>query len=124
MNYKNLIIFILAFILTGCSEYGLNEKKINQPQKLKYKNSGFALIYNDNLKKEKKISKKINNRSLQIFHKTLKKNSFVKIRNPKNDKTTIAEVISNNVIFSELFSISDPITDDVYVHSSNETWIT
>ena len=71
---------------------------------LKYKNSGFALIYDDNLKKEKQISKKINNRSLLIFHKSLKKNSFVKITNPLNGKTIIAEVISNNVKFSDFYN--------------------
>ena len=39
----------------------------------KYKNSGFALVYDPVLKKEKKISKKIDNRSLLIFTKILKK---------------------------------------------------
>ena len=92
MNYKNLIILGLILLLTGCNEYALNEKSINQPIILKYKNSGFALVYEDKLKKDKKISKKINNRSLLIFHKTLKKNSFVKITNPINGKTIIAEV--------------------------------
>jgi len=63
----------------------------------KYSNTGFTLIYDDELKKEKKISKKIDNRSLLIFHNKIKKNSFVKITNPINDKSIIAEVISNNV---------------------------
>ena len=56
------------------------------------------------LKKEKKISKKIDNRSLLIFHKNLKKNSFVKITNPVNQKTVIAEVISNKVKFSDFYN--------------------
>ena len=90
--------------MTSCNEYGLNEKSINQTSLLKYKNSGFALIYQDTFKKEKKISKKIDNRSLLIFHKTLKKNSFVKITNPANKKTIIAEVISNKVKFSEFYN--------------------
>ena len=70
----------------------------------KYKNSGFALIYDPILKKEKKITKKIDNRSLLIFHKNLKKNSFVKITNPINQKTVIAEVISNKVKFSNFYN--------------------
>jgi hypothetical protein len=70
----------------------------------KYKNSGFALVYDPVLKKEKKISKKIDNRSLIIFHKSLKKNSFVKITNPVNQKTVIAEVISNKVKFSDFYN--------------------
>ena len=124
MNYKNLIILALAFILTGCNEYGLNEKKIIQTSILKYKNSGFALIYNDDLKKKNKISKKINNRSLHIFHKTLKKNSFVKIRNPKNNKSIIAEVISNNVVFSEFYNsvITNRIVEELSLNL-NEPYI-
>ena len=70
----------------------------------KYKNSGFALVYDPILKKEKKITKKIDNRSLLIFHKNLKKNSFVKITNPINQKTVIAEVISNKVKFSNFYN--------------------
>jgi len=59
MNYKNIIIIILVLLLAGCNEYGLNEKSINQPSLLKYKNSGFALVYDESLIKKKKISKKI-----------------------------------------------------------------
>ena len=104
MNYRNLFILGWILLLTGCNEYGLNKKSINQPTMLKYKNSGFALVYEDKLKKDKKISKKINNKSLLIFHKTLKKNSFVKITNPVNGKTIIAEIISNNVVFSDFYN--------------------
>ena len=46
----------------------------------------------------------MDNRSLFIFHKNLKKNSLVKITNPKNNKTIIAEVISNNVKFSNFYN--------------------
>jgi hypothetical protein len=104
MNYKNLVILVWILLLAGCNEYGLNEKSIKYPSMLIYKNSGFALVYEDKLKKNKKISKKIDNRSLLIFHKTLKKNSFVKITNPVNGKTIIAEIISNNVIFSDFYN--------------------
>ena len=104
MNYKNLFIIGCILLLVGCKEYGSNEKSIVKPTMLKYKNSGFTLVYDDTLIKEKKISKKINNRSLLIFHKTLKKNSFVKITNPINEKTIIAEVISNDVVFSEFYN--------------------
>ena len=115
MNYKNFVILFLILLLTGCNEYGLNEKSINQPSILKYKNSGFALVYDDKLKKDKKITKKIDNRSLLIFHKTLKKNSFVKITNPVNGKTVIAEIISNNVVFSDFYNsvITQRIVDEL-----------
>ena len=104
MNYKNLIIICWILLLTGCNEYRSDERLIIQPSILKYKNSGFALVYEDKLKKDKKISKKIDNRSLLIFHKSLRKNSFVKITNPVNGKTIIAEIISSNVIFPDFYN--------------------
>ena len=104
MNYKNLIIISFIVLLTGCKGYSLKENSINHLSILKYNNAGFALVYSDSLRTEKKISKKIDNRSLHIFHKTLKKNSFVKITNPINEKTIIAEVISNNVKFPEFYN--------------------
>ena len=58
----------------------------------KYSNSGFALIFNENVKKIKKLD----DRSLMIHHKSLKRKSAVKITNPKNGKSLIAEVKSNN----------------------------
>ena len=104
MNCKNLFIISWILLLASCNEHGLNRKSTIQSSISKYKNSGFALVFDKNLMKEKKISKKINNRSLLIFHKTLKKNSFVKITNPVNDKSIIAEVISNDVVFSEFYN--------------------
>jgi hypothetical protein len=103
MNYKSLLLIIFLFLL-GCEQNNLSNKAVNQEIMLKYKNSGFALVYDSALKKEKKISKKIDNRSLLIFHKNLKKNSFVKITNPINQKMVIAEVISNKVKFSDFYN--------------------
>jgi len=104
MNYKNLLIIIFFIFLVGCEQYN-TAKRINNYNELnKYKNSGFALIYKDILKDKKEISKKIDNRSLLIFHKSLKKNSFVKITNPKNQKTIIAEVTSNKAKFSDFYN--------------------
>ena len=104
MNYKKLIIIFFFTFLVGCEQYSSNKKIIDQNFTNKYKNSGFALIYKDILKDEKIISKKINNRSLLIFHKSLKKNSFIKITNPKNQKTIIAEVTSNKAKFSDFYN--------------------
>ena len=41
-------------------------------------NKGFSLIYNDKFYNNKIISKKIDERSLVIFQKNLKKNTIVK----------------------------------------------
>jgi hypothetical protein len=103
MNYRSLLILFFISLL-GCEQNNLNKNVVNQEIMSKYKNSGFTLVYDSILKKEKKISKKIDDRSLQIFHKNLKKNSFVKITNPINQKTVIAEVISNKARFSDFYN--------------------
>jgi len=123
MNYKSLLIVFFIFLL-GCEQNNPNKNTINQEIITKYKNSGFALVYNPELKKEKKISKKIDNKSLLIFHKSLKKNSFVKITNPVNQKTVIAEVISNNVKFSDFYNsvITSRIAEELSLNL-NEPYI-
>ena len=123
MSYKSLLIVLFIFLL-GCEQNNLNKNAVNQEIMTKYKNSGFALVYNPMLKKEKKISKKIDNRSLLIFHKSLKKNSFVKITNPVNQKTVIAEVISNNVMFSDFYNsvITSRIAEELSLNL-NEPYI-
>jgi len=72
MNYKSILIVFFIF-LVGCEQNNLKKDVVNREIMSKYKNSGFALVYNPMLKKEKKISKKIDNRSLLIFHKSLMK---------------------------------------------------
>ena len=135
MNYKSLFIIIFIF-LVSCEQNSLDRNIVNQEILTKYKNSGFTLVYDPILKKEKKITKKIDNRSLLIFHKNLKKNSFVKITNPINQKTVIAEVISNKVKFSNFYNsvitlriaeelsldLNEPYIDLVLI-SQNSTFI-
>ena len=62
----------------------------------------------------KKI-KKLDDRSLMIHHKSLKRKSAVKITNPKNGKSLIAEVKSNNQKFSDFYNsvISRRIAEDL-----------
>ena len=97
MKFKYLIIFISLFVLSSCDQQNINQSKksLNIIGK-KYKNSGFTLVYNDSLN-----IKKLDERSLSIYQNTLKKKSFVKITNPINKKSIIAEVISNRVDFSK-----------------------
>ena len=71
MNYKSLLI-ILSIFLLGCEQNNLNKNVLNKEIVTKYKNSGFALVYDPVLKKEKRISKKIDNRSLLIFPQMFK----------------------------------------------------
>ena len=86
MNYKFLFIILLLFSCTSI------EKTTKIKFKENYKNSGFTIIYNDNLLVEKKISKKLDDRSLVIFQRNLKFNTNVKITNILNDKSIVAVV--------------------------------
>lgn len=136
MNYKIILLILTTFILTGCNQDNQSKNSIKFSPELKYKNKGFTLVYNNDLRKKKKISKKIDNRALIIFHKNLKKDSFVKITNPVNQKTIIAKVISNKVKFSEFYNsvitmriaeelslnLNEPYIDLVLI-SQNSTFI-
>ncbi len=112
MNYRFVIVTILSLFLLSC-EQSLNtkSKKIEIDFENKYKNSGFALIYNDNLKGIKKLE----DRSLNIYHKSLKRKSTVKITNQKNGKYLIAVVKSNKIKFSNFYNsiISLRIADEL-----------
>jgi len=101
MNYKILKIIFLCQILLGCESIGVKKiEKSNFTPENKYRNSGFALIYNDDLKQIKKLE----TRSLSLYHKSLKKRSLVKISNPINKKYLIAEVKSNKIKFSNFYN--------------------
>tara|TARA_B100000073_G_scaffold333023_1_gene324075 strand:- start:833 stop:1594 length:762 start_codon:yes stop_codon:yes gene_type:complete len=114
INYKFLFVSIFVLLLNNCTSTTTSNIE-NQIVKKKYSNKGFTLVFNENLLKDKIVSKKIDNRSLTIYHKTLKKNSNVKIINLKNDKTLIAKVKSNKVNFPAFFNsvISKRISEDL-----------
>ena len=101
MNYKLIIFILLSLTLFSCKQtvnYKVDKKSLEFADK--YSNSGFALIYNDNLKDIKSLE----NRSLNIYHKSLKKRSLVKITNPKNGRYLLTEVKSNRVKFSNFYN--------------------
>ena len=91
------------------------KNKIKFKPEKKYKNAGFALIYDEDLK-----LKKLDQRSLQIFHKNLKAKSQVKITNPLNNKSLIAEIKSNKVKFSNFYNsvITDRIVEELELNIS------
>ena len=149
MNFKIILSLFLLLFLIGCKQLEEPKKKIikTEPKKIKekvdtksldeieedsskyiynreYTNQGFALIYDEDLFKEKSISKKLNNRSLFIFHTKIRKNSFVKITNPENTKTIIAQVISNKAIFSNFYNsvITKRIVDELLL-DENEPYV-
>ena len=92
--YYRILIFL--FFLFSCSPNQLNVKTPNNKINNVYSNIGFALIYNEDLKKQKIITKKMNNRTLQIYQRNLKKNKIVKVTNLINNKSVIAVVGSNS----------------------------
>ena len=89
MKFKIYITFF--FIIFGCSTYQVDKEK--EPIILdSFSNKGFTLLFESSLKKNKIISKNIDNRSLIIFQKNLKKDTIVKITNLLNNKSMIAYV--------------------------------
>ena len=101
MLYKIIKLIIITFFLFSC-EQPTNKKTLSQKNKIynKYNNSGFALVYNNDLVDIKKLE----TRSLNIYHKYLRKKSIVKITNPENGKYLIANVKSNKIKFSNFYN--------------------
>ena len=107
MNYKNFLLIIIFFILTNCTTVNLSNNSKNIILNKGFSNKGFALVFNQKDYDEGLISKKIDDRSLIIFQKNLKKNANVKITNILNEKSIIAKVgkqanypIFNNSVIS------------------------
>jgi len=95
MLYKKLLILCCFIFLNNCTATTLTKNKISNSLDNPFINKGFSLIYSDNFYDDKIISKKIEERSLVIFQKNLKKNTIVKITNILNNKSIIATVGSN-----------------------------
>jgi len=109
MNYKKKFSIFIIILISGCVTYPI---QINTDKKIVYKksfiNKGFTLIYNDDLYEKKIISKKLDNRSLTIFQKNLKKGTNVRVKNLINNKSIAATVgikseypLFNNSILSK-----------------------
>ena len=95
MNYKILIIVFL--FLFSCEVNTVNNKKVKNIVSVEvFSNKGFALLFTDDLKKKKIVNKKIDDRSLIIFQKNLKKNTKVKITSLINNKSILATVGNNS----------------------------
>ena len=110
MNFSIIRFIILCLFLFSCEISTNSVNKLDIKIGKKYNNSGFALIYNDKLS-----VKELESRSLDIYHKSLKKNSIVKITNPVNKKYLIAKVKSNKIKFSNFYNsiISSRIVNDL-----------
>ena len=97
MFYKNYSYILIFLLFTNCTTSNLKSNKPVLVLKNKYINKGFALVYDEKLYNEKIISKKIDERSLIIFQKNLKKGTQVKITNILNNKSLIVKVGKKSV---------------------------
>ena len=151
MNFKIILPLLFFIFFIGCKQLETTQKKTIKTEPdtstaettlkssdededeedsskyifdREYTNQGFALIYDENLFNKKSISKKLDNRGLFIFHTKIRKNSFVKITNPVNSKTVIAQVISNKAIFSNFYNsvITKRIVDELLL-DENEPYV-
>ena len=95
MLYKKLLTLCCFILLNNCTTTNLTKNKSSNSLDNPFINKGFSLIYNDKLYDNKIISKKIDERSLVVFQKNLKKNTIVKITNILNNKSIIGTVGSN-----------------------------
>mgnify|MGYP006093037155 CR=1 FL=1 len=92
MFYKNFLFIFCLVLLNNCSVTNMSKNKSLTFLDNPFINKGFTLIYSDDLYENNIISKKIDERSLIIFQKNLKKNTKVKITNIVNNKSVIANV--------------------------------
>ena len=91
---KKILLFSLMLLIFGCAEYK-NNQLLKKENKIYFSSTGFALIYDDSIYKNKIINKKIDNDKLVLLHKTLKRNTNVKITNLKNSKSLELKVYKN-----------------------------
>ena len=89
MNYKIPLIVLLTFLFACEQRYTNLEYNSNFEN---FSNKGFALIYDEQLYKNKIVNKKIDERSLIIFNNKLKYDTPVKVTNLLNGKYILAKI--------------------------------
>ena len=121
MFFKYLIILLFIFSCTTNDFQSKKKKLVNIDHT--YSNIGFTLIYDDDLKKKKILSKKMNVRKLEIFQRNLKKNKIVKVTNLINNKSIIA-VVGSNSVYPHFYNsvISKRIAEELEINY-NEPYI-
>ena len=83
MNYKKILILFLFFLLNSCEQIKtVNQKTLKPVFEKKYSNIGFTLVAENS-----NNIKNLDNRSFNIFHKSLKKK--ISCQNHKSKKWKI-----------------------------------
>ena len=134
MNYK--IYFLIFLFLFSCTTNNVSKKDTNVVEHIDvFSTKGFALVFKDDLKKRKIITKKLDDRSLLIFQKNLRKDTSVKITNLINNKSILAKVgqnskypnFYNSVISQRIFDKLELNHEEPYVEiatvSVNSTFV-
>ena len=102
MKFNSLIIFLLIF-LSNCTVQTDKKISVNEFKENNFlSQKGFGLVFDDDLYNKKIVSRKLDSRSLNIFHRNLEKGTIVKIINLLNKTYIIGEVSfkSNYPIFN------------------------
>ena len=104
MNLNKIILLLTFFLqLSSCADYKTN-KTVQDKTKIYYSSSGFALIYEDTLYKQKIINKKLDNEVVAVMHSLLKRNTLIKIINPVNSKI-IETRINKKANYPKIFNV-------------------
>ena len=131
MIYRILLIF--SFFLSACVNGTYQSDKSIIKETLTEK--GFVLIYEESLKEDKILRKRIKNDELQVIHNKIKKNSFIDIFNPVNSKSLKAKVIAKDkypsiyrlVVSKKIAELLELDLDNPYVEFSeikkNKTFV-
>ena len=132
--FKNIRFIIFFLFLYSCADYK-NNKNAQIKEKKYYSSSGFALIYEDELYKEKIINKKLSKVEIGAMHNKLKRNTPVRIFNPDNSKFVETKIFKNanypnifNVIITKKVAeilkldISNPYIEIIEI-KKNKTFI-
>ena len=116
MNYRIFLLFFVI-LLSACEQKYSNLKYNSNFEN--YSNKGFALIYDENLYKNKIINKKIDERSLVVLNNKLKFDTPVKITNLLNGKYILAKIGKKSKYPSFYNSvISKRIAEDLEIDTS------
>ena len=131
---KKIFSFLLIVFVYSCVSIETNSKKTSKEKKY-FSSSGFALIYEDNLYKDKIVYKKIDNNKNQVIHNVLKVNTPIQIINPVNKKILETKIykkseypkIFNIVISEKIASFLELDLNNPYVElleiKKNKTFI-
>ena len=92
MLYKKFLFLFCFLLFNNCTITNVSKENLSIIRDNPFTNKGFALVFSDNLYNKEIVSKKIDERSLIIFQKNLRKNTKVQVTNLLNNKSIIATV--------------------------------